>query len=129
MKDTSEQRYEANNNSLYPTHESTTESAQPQSPTTASPRSPAPSRRSLPRASSFPQPWDSSGAAEYEQQLNKRPSQKDVAEDAELAGLEAEVARVKQRGDRVEELHALEAREEELRKSIQERKTRGSLKP
>jgi hypothetical protein len=79
--------------------------------------------------SSFPQPWDSSGAAEYEQQLNKGPSQDDAFEDAELAQLEADVARVKQRGERLEELQALDAREEELKRSILERKNRGASKP
>jgi hypothetical protein len=133
MKDTSEQRYKASSNPLYSSHELTAEPAQPRSPPTASPRSATTSRKPLPQAqamtSSFPQPWDSSGAAEYEQQLNKGPSQEDAAEDAELAQLEAEVARVKQRRERLEELQELEAREEELKRTIQERKNRGGAKP
>jgi hypothetical protein len=127
MKDTSEHRYEAKSNSLYPTHGLTAEATQPGSPPTASPRSPTTSRKPLPQAqattSSFPRPWDSSGAAEYEQQLNKGPSQEDAAEDAELAQLEAEVVRVKQGRERLEKLQALKAREEELKRTPGEEKS------
>jgi hypothetical protein len=87
----------------------------------ASPISPtSPTRKPVPLAeagpASFQPPWDSSGAAEYEENLHTGPTPE--AEDAELAQLKAEVARVKQKKERLQELEALEAREEELRERI-----------
>jgi hypothetical protein len=76
---------------------------------------------------SFPRPWDSSGAAEYEENLRTGPTLE--AEDAELAQLKVEVARVKQKRERLLELQALEAREEELRERILAREKLPVSKP
>jgi capsule polysaccharide export protein KpsE/RkpR len=67
--------------------------------------------------------------APYEQDRNVGPSPEQVAEDEELAALEAEVTRVKQQRERLEQLQALEAREEQLKRSILERKKGGGSKP
>jgi hypothetical protein len=125
-----QQRYEANSNPVYQSHELTAENPQQQAP---SPGSPTPSRKPVPQAgaptSSFPPPWDRNGIAPYEQDRNMGPSPEQVAEDEELAALEAEVTRVKQQRERLEQLQALEAREEELKRSILERKKGGGSKP
>jgi hypothetical protein len=93
----------------------------PTSPT----RKPVPSVEAGP--ASFPPPWDSSGAAEYEENLRTGPTP--AAEDAELAQLKVEAARVKQKRERLQELQALEAREEELRERILARGGDGGSKP
>jgi hypothetical protein len=125
-----QQRYEANSNPVYPSHELTAENRQPEAP---SPGSPTLSRKPVPQAetstSSFPPPWDRTGMAPYEQDRNVGPSPEQVAEDEELAALEAEVTRVKQQRERLEQLQALEAREEQLKRSILERKKGGGSKP
>jgi len=82
-----------------------------------------------PSSSAFTPPWDSSGAAEYEKDLNIGPAEAAAAEDQELKELEEEVARVKMQKQRLQELQALEAREDELKRSIAERKKMGAKKP
>ena len=82
-----------------------------------------------PGTASFPAPWDSTGAAAYEQQLNIGPIEAAAAEDAELAQLEKEVANVRRKKERIQELQMLEAKEEELRRSISERKKLAASKP
>jgi hypothetical protein len=120
---TEQARYEASGNPVYEGHELPTQPASP-SPTPASPR-----RKPIPPAtaasgpsSSFPPPWDSNAASQYERDLNIGPAEAAAAEDQELKELEEEVARVKMQKKRLQELQALEAREEELRRSIAERK-------
>jgi len=120
---TDQARYEASGNPVYEGHELPTQPASP-SPTPASPR-----RKPIPLAtaasgpsSSFPPPWDSNAASQYERDLNIGPAEAAAAEDQELKELEEEVARVKMQKQRLQELQALEAREEELRRSIAERK-------
>jgi hypothetical protein len=102
-------------------HELTVDPPQYRACSPASPISPtSPTRKPVPSAeagpASFPPPWDSSGAAKYEENLRTGPTPE--AEDAELAQLKVEVARVKQKRERLQELQALEAREEELRERI-----------
>lgn len=123
-------RYEASGDPVYAGHELSTQPMTP-SPTPASPVS-SPTRKPVPLAtaspgpsSSFPPPWDSSGATEYERDLNIGPAEAAAAEDQELKELEEEVARVKMQKQRLQELQALEAREDELRRSIAERKKLG----
>lgn len=127
-------RYEASGNPVYVGQELSSQPMTP-SPIPASPVS-SPSRKPVPVATpaggqssaSFPLPWDSSGAAEYERELNIGPAEAAAAEDQELKQLEEEVARVKMQKQRLQELQALEAREEELRRSIAERKKLGVAK-
>jgi hypothetical protein len=102
-------------------HGLTMDSPQYRARSSASPTSLiSPTRKPVPSAeagpASFPPPWDSSGAAEYEENLRTGPTPE--AEDTELAQLKVEVARVKQKRERLQELQALEAREEELRERI-----------
>ena len=118
-----QQRYEASGNPVYTDNEKSVQ-AQTSSQDSASPvkaQDPAPA----PSASSFQPPWDASGAADYERELNIGPAEAAAAEDQELKELEEEVARVKMQKQRLQELQALEAREEELRRSIAERKKMG----
>ncbi|KAE9370981.1 hypothetical protein N431DRAFT_412782 [Stipitochalara longipes BDJ] len=130
-----QQRYEASGNPIYAGHELPTQPMTP-SPAPASPAS-SPTRKPValsapspgPSSSAFTPPWDSSGAAEYEKDLNIGPAEAAVAEDQELKELEEEVARVKMQKQRLQELQALEAREDELKRSIAERKKMGAKKP
>jgi hypothetical protein len=70
----------------------------------------------------FPLPWNNAAAAEYEhpQQLNQ--NQGVAIEDPEIAQLEEEAARMKKKRERLQEMQELEEREEEIRRSIWERK-------
>jgi hypothetical protein len=72
---------------------------------------PIPTRPAGP--SSFPPSRDSTGAPEYEKELNIGPAEAAAAEDQELEQLGEEVARVKAQKQRLQELQALEALEEE----------------
>ncbi|KAE8453332.1 hypothetical protein EG329_011400 [Mollisiaceae sp. DMI_Dod_QoI] len=74
-------------------------------------------------ASSFPQPWENPVDSEFGQ--SQQTGLDEESEAAELARLEEEVARVRQKRERLQELQALETREEELERSIQEKKNRG----
>jgi hypothetical protein len=130
-----QQRHEASGNPIYTGHELPTQ-PMTTSPTPASPVS-SPKRKPVsitvaspgPSSSSFPPPWDPSGAAEYERGLHIGPAEAAIAEDQELKELEEEVARVKMQKQRLQDLQALEAREDELRRSIAERKKMGAKKP
>jgi hypothetical protein len=85
---------------------------------TAVPRKPIPSGEQS--TSSLPQPWENPADSEL-----TRSQQVDLDEEgeaAELARLEAEVARVRQKRERLQQLQALETREEELERSIQEKR-------
>jgi hypothetical protein len=94
----------------------------PASSPIAVPRKPvAPAERSPP---SFPRSWENPASSEV-----KPPQQVALDEGneaAELARLEEEVARVKLKRQRLQQLQALEAQEEELERSIQEKKKGGS---
>jgi hypothetical protein len=94
----------------------------PASSPIAVPRKPvAPAERS---PSSFPRSWENPASSEV-----KPPQQVALDEGneaAELARLEEEVARVKLKRQRLQQLQALEAQEEELERSIQEKKKGGS---
>jgi len=81
----------------------------------------------MPSTSSFPPPWNNSGAAEYEHQHNIYPSAVDPRYDPEIAQLEGEAARIRKRRENLQEMQELEEREAEIRQSIVERKrTAGS---
>ena len=113
-------------------HELTADPLQYRARSLASPISPTfPTRKPVPSAeaspASFPPPWNSSGVAEYEENLRTSPTPE--AEDIELAELKVEVALVKQKRERLQELQALEAREEELRDRILAREKTSGSKP
>jgi hypothetical protein len=120
-----QQHYEASGNPKYASHELPTQ-AQASSQASASPEqtrnaAPIPPAEAI-SSSSFPAPWDTSGAAGFEKDLSIGPAEAAVAEDQELKELEQEVARVQMQKQRLQQMQALEAREEELRRSIAERK-------
>jgi hypothetical protein len=115
-------------------HELTASHVQPHR-SLSPPFPPAPSPIAVPRKpvalaerrpSSSPRSWENPASSEL-----KPPQQVALDEGneaAELARLEEEVARVKLKRQRLQQLQALEAQEEELERSIQEKKKGGSSK-
>lgn len=95
------------------------------------------------REASFPAPWGNQEPS-YEQLVltssenppfkvsqrsEETPEVNTGKEDAELAQLEREMAQVKERRERLEELGALQAREEQLRRTIEQKRKDVAIKP
>lgn len=111
-----EKRYEVDGNLNIVTHN--------ELPTEPAPQQPVPSQTApapRPETTTFPSPWNSTEAAEYEYpQISS--SGVGAMEDPEIVQLEEEAARMKKKRERLQEMQELEEKEEAIRRSILERK-------
>lgn len=99
---------------------------------------PETSARGDPISTSFPPPWEDTHGypshsssvpieSESAPQMSNNPvhNSPNIVEDTELRELEREMAQIRDKKERLQQLQALESREEELRRTIEEKRRAG----